>query len=282
MRPMGSWSADVGAGGAEAHSLFEVYDEYLVPLVFQAYAEDMLARVVGVAGMASGSLLEIAAGTGVVTRLLAAALPPEVAITATDLVPGMLERAERVGTTRPVTWEVADALALPYADESFDTVVCAFGAMFFHPHPAAFAEMRRVLRPGGRVLVSVWDRLEANDFASAVDGALREACPDDPPEFLRRTPYSYSDPEVIVADLLAAGFTATPLVETIPHRSRADAPLDVALAVCAGTPVRDEIQRHGPGSLARAIEATAVVLGERFGATDLDGAVSAIFVTVAR
>ncbi len=110
----------------------------------------------------------------------------------------------------------------------------------------------------------------------------RAACPDDPPEFLRRTPYAYSDPEVIVADLAAAGFTAAPVVETIAHRSRADSALDVALAVCAGTPVRDEIQRHGPGSLARAIDAAAAALGKRFGATDLDGAVSALFVTVAR
>ena len=279
MQAMGSWSADVGA---ETHTLFEVYDEYLVPLVFQAYAEDMVARIAGIAGLESGSLLEVAAGTGVVTRLLAAALPPEVAITATDLVPGMLARAEQVGTVRPVTWEVANALALPYDDESFDTVACAFGAMFFHPHPAAFAEMRRVLRPGGRVVCSVWDRLEANDFAAVVDAALRAACPDDPPEFLRRTPYAYSDPEVIVADLAAAGFTAAPVVETIAHRSRARSPFDVALAVCAGTPVRDEIQRRGPGSLDRAIEATAAALEERFGAADLDGAASAIFVTVAR
>ncbi|WP_309604221.1 class I SAM-dependent methyltransferase, partial [Phenylobacterium sp.] len=77
----------------------------IVPLVFQAYAEDLVARVVSIAGMESGALLEVAAGTGVVTRLLAAALPPEVVITATDLVPGMLERAARVGTARPVTWE---------------------------------------------------------------------------------------------------------------------------------------------------------------------------------
>lgn len=282
MRPMGSWSAEVGAGDAESHTLFEVYDEYLVPLVFQAYAEDTVARVVSIAGMESGSLLEVAAGTGVVTRLLAAALPPAVAITATDLVPGMLARAEAVGTVRPVAWEVADALALPYDDESFDVVVCAFGAMFLHPHAAAFAELRRVLRPGGRLLCSVWDRLEANDFAAVVDAALRAACPDDPPEFLRRTPYAYSDPEAIVADLAAAGFTAAPLVEMITHRSRAASALDVALAVCAGTPLRDEIQRHGPGALGRAIEATAAALGERFGAADLDGGVSAIFVTVAR
>jgi ubiquinone/menaquinone biosynthesis C-methylase UbiE len=153
MRPMGSWSADVGTGDAESHTLFEVYDEYLVPLVFQAYAEDTVARVVPIVGSGSGSLLEVAAGTGVVTRLLAAALPPDVAITATDLVPGMLARAEAVGAVRPVTWEVADALALPYGDESFDVVVCAFGAMFFHPHPAAFAELRRVLRPGGAAAV---------------------------------------------------------------------------------------------------------------------------------
>src|SRR4051812_47545061 len=109
-------------------SVFDVYDELLVPLIFQAYADDLAERC---ADLRSGSLLEIAAGTGVATRALATALPDSVTITATDVVPGMLERAQAVGTSRRVMWETADAMALPYEAESFDAVVCQFGAMFF-------------------------------------------------------------------------------------------------------------------------------------------------------
>lgn len=269
----------MGGDPTEGHPLFEVYDELLVPLVFQAYAEDTVDRV---ADVTEGALLETAAGTGVITRLLAARLPAAVAITATDLVPGMLQRAEQVGTARPVTWEVADALDLPYADASFDVLVCGFGAMFFAPHADAFAEAHRVLRPGGRLVFSVWDRLEANELSWAVNGAMHRLFPDDPPGFLARTPYGYSDPDVIVADLAAGGFTATPVVERIGHRCRAATATDVARALCAGTPLRDELARRGPGVLDHAIEATAECLADRYGPRDLEADVAALFVTVTR
>lgn len=276
---MGRWSPEVGTDGVGTTSLFEVYDEHLVPLVFRAYADDLIGRL---AGMAAGAVLETAAGTGVVTRLLAERLPPEVAITATDLVPGMLERAERVGTARPVTWEVADALDLPYDDESFDVVVCQFGAMFFAPHVEAFAEARRVLRPGGRFLFTVWDRLDRNDFSAVVAAAVKEVFPDDPPGFLERTPYAYNDSDVITADLAAAGFTATPRLERLERPSRAHDAVDVARALCAGTPLRDEIQVRGPGALEEAVERTAARLADRFGAQDLEGRTAAVFVAAVR
>src|SRR6478609_6527109 len=149
-------------------SVFDAYDELLVPLVFEAYADDLVRRLTD---LQAESILEVAAGTGAATRAMAASLPDSVSITATDLVPGMVERGRRVGTARPVTWDQADAMALPYEPESFDVVVCQFGAMFFNPKPAAFAEARRVLRPGGRLLFSVWNGLEHNEFAAVVNDA---------------------------------------------------------------------------------------------------------------
>src|SRR6478752_817572 len=109
-------------------SVFDVYDELLVPLCFQGYADDLATRL---GDVTSGDVLVVACGTGVDTRVLADALPASVAVTATDLVPGMVERAQERGTSRAVTWDVANALALPYDDGSFDVVVCQFGAMFF-------------------------------------------------------------------------------------------------------------------------------------------------------
>ena len=269
----------MGAEDGFTKSMFEVYDDLLVPLFFQAYAEDVVPQL---AGMRTGSILEVAAGTGVVTRLLAATLPAEVAITATDLVPGMVEWAERVGTARAVTWAQANAMSLPCEGESFDVVVCQFGAMFFVPRADAFAEVRRVLRPGGRFLFSVWDRLEANELPSAVCDIVKGFFPDDPPGFLERTPYGYNDPEMIADDLRAGGFEAPAVIEVVEHASTAARPDAVATALCAGTPMRDEIERMAPGRLGEMIEKTAAELAERYGPGDLTGPTRALFVTAVK
>jgi len=124
----------------------------LVPLIFEAYAKEMAKRVQKVSPR---RLLEIAAGTGVLTRALAAISGAGAQITASDLNSEMLEEAARIGTPRPVEWRQADALALPFEKESFDVVVCQFGVMFFGDKQQAFSEARRVLVPGGVLLFSV-------------------------------------------------------------------------------------------------------------------------------
>ena len=259
--------------------MFDVYDELLVPLVFHDYASDAVDRL---ADLRHGAVLEVAAGTGAATRALAAALPGEVSITATDLVPGMIERAQQVGTARPVTWEQADVMALPYQSESFDAVVCQFGAMFFDPKPEAFAEMRRVLRPGGRLVCSVWDHVSHNEFAAVVIDAMQRRFPDDPPRFLDHRPYEYHDPAAVSADLRAGGFGTPPFAQTVARVSRAATPVDAAAAFCAGTPMRDELEGRGPDALGSAITAAADALADRFGPADLEGRISALFVETMR
>src|SRR5271169_5386871 len=152
-----------------AGSIPEVYDTYLVPLIFEPYARDLARRLMA---RCPRTVLEIAAGTGVVTRALATLLLSSVELVATDLNQPMLDRASSVGTCRPVEWRQADAMALPFADGRFDAVVCQFGAMFFPDRPRAFAQARRVLAPGGALLFSVWDRIEENEFAATVTEAL--------------------------------------------------------------------------------------------------------------
>lgn len=144
-------------------SIPELYDEYMVPLIFEPYAADLASRVVM---RRPSCLLEIAAGTGVVTRHLASALAPEVRIVATDLNQAMLDRAVAVGTTRPVEWRQADATQLPFSDESFDVVVCQFGAMFFPDKPKAFSEVKRVLRSGA----TAWCVLSRNTALPRMTG----------------------------------------------------------------------------------------------------------------
>ncbi|MGE5615350.1 MAG: class I SAM-dependent methyltransferase, partial [Bacillota bacterium] len=142
-----------------AGSIPQIYEENLVPLIFLPYAEDLVQRL---RGRQLSRILEIAAGTGAVTRVMAAGLAPEVSIVATDLNPAMLEQARKRGTARPVEWKQADAMALPFGDGEFDAVACQFGAMFFPDKARAFAEVRRVLKPNGVFVFSVWDRIVDN------------------------------------------------------------------------------------------------------------------------
>ena len=170
-------------------SIARLYETNLVPLIFEPYAADLVNRLV------SRSLirvLEIAAGTGVVTRALASVLPERVSIVATDLNQAMLDQASVVGTRRPVEWRQADAMQLPFADGSFDAVVCQFGVMFFPEKSKAFSEARRVLMPGGVFIFNVWDRITENEFADTVTNALESIFPTDPPRFMARTPHGMS------------------------------------------------------------------------------------------
>ena len=130
-----------------AGSIPQLYERYLVPLIFEPYAVDLASRVML---RHPSRVLEIAAGTGVVTRHLAKVLPLSVSIVATDLNQPMLDHAAAIGTTRPIEWRQAEAMQLPFPNEAFDVVVCQFGVMFFPDKVRAFSEARRVLRPGSR------------------------------------------------------------------------------------------------------------------------------------
>jgi ubiquinone/menaquinone biosynthesis C-methylase UbiE len=181
-----------------AGSIPKLYDTHMVPLIFEPYAQDLVQRL---KTKPVSQLLEIAAGTGVVTRALAAGLDAGTAIVATDLNQAMLDHAATVGTKRAVQWRQADAMKLPFADGSFDAVVCQFGAMFFPDKGKAFAEARRVLRRGGVFLFNVWDRIEDNEFADVVTEALAGVFPEDPPRFMVRVPHGYHERSLIARDL---------------------------------------------------------------------------------
>ena len=260
-----------------AGSIPELYDTYLVPLIFESYATDLARRL---AARSPGRVLEIAAGTGVATRALATALPSSVDIVATDLNQPMLDRAASVGTCRPIEWRQADAMALPFGDGSFDVVVCQFGAMFFPDKPRAFAQARRVLVPGGVLVFNVWDRIEQNEFAATVTDALETLFPHDPPRFLARTPHGYCESEVITQDLAMGGFTGPPLIETVADRSRAASSRIPAVAYCQGTPLRNEIESRDAAGLASATAHCADALARRFGTGAVDGKIQAHIVAV--
>ena len=258
-------------------SIPQIYQQHLVPLIFEAYAADLAKRA---ASIAPKCVLEIAAGTGVVTRQLAATLPGDATIVATDLNQPMLDVAAAIATAREVEWRRADALDLPFADASFDAVVCQFSAMFFPDKAKAFSEARRVLRPDGAFLFNVWDRIEANEFADTVTKALETVFPDDPPRFMARTPHGYHDARVIAADLSRAGFAARPQIDTVTARSRASSFRIPAIAYCQGTPLRTEIEARGATRLEEATDVAAEAIAQRFGRGAVDGRMQALVVTI--
>jgi ubiquinone/menaquinone biosynthesis C-methylase UbiE len=261
-----------------AGSIPALYDRYLGPLIFEPYAADLAARV---ASGPAGRVLETAAGTGILTHALRASLTGESEIVATDLNQAMLDfAAARPGGER-VQWRQADALSLPFPDHSFSAVACQFGAMFFPDKVAGYREALRVLRPDGRFVFSVWDRIEENEFTDVVTKAVAALFPADPPYFLARTPHGYHDIERIGAELAAAGFSRID-IETVARRSRALSPRDPAIGFCQGTPLRNDIEARDPSRLGEATDAATAALAVRFGPGPIEGKIQALVITASR
>jgi len=257
-------------------SIPELYDRSLVPLIFQPYADDLAERV---RKLNPRDLLETAAGTGAVTRAIAALLPGSARMVITDLNDAMLDYARStIGQETRIDWKQADALALPFSDQTFDVVICQFGVMFFPDKVQGFREARRVLRSSGTYLFSVWDSLSDNEFADVVTSSLAEMFPQDPPQFLARTPHGHHDAEEIRQGLLAAGFSHVEF-ETLEHVSRCASPREPAVAYCQGTPLRNEIIARDPSCLEAATQHATAALARRFGPGPIEGRIRAIVFT---
>ena len=253
-------------------SVPENYDRYMVPLIFEPYAVDLAQRA---ASLSARGILETAAGSGVVTRALAPKLSPSASYVVTDLNQPMLDyAASRQPPDNRLTWRQADALALPFEDATFDLVCCQFGAMFFPDRTSGYREARRVLKPGGRFLLSVWDRIEENVFADNVTNALAEIFPNDPPRFLVRTPHGYHDTTLIRSELEDAGFSRV-VIETIAKQSRASSPRLPAIAYCQGTPLRNEIEARDAEKLEVATDYVASVISDRHGSGEVAAKIQA-------
>ena len=261
-----------------AGSIPKLYDALMVPLIFEAYAAH-LAELVALSS--PRSVLETAAGSGVVTRALAPRLSADARYVVTDLNQPMLDyAATRQGSDSRIKWQQADALNLPFADASFEVVCCNFGAMFFPDRVAGYAEARRMLRPGGRFVFSVWDRIEENAFADEVTNAVAELFPYDPPRFLARTPHGYHDVALIREELTRAGFTEIG-IEGHEEVSRAPSARDAATAYCQGTPLRNEIEARDAGLLQLATDRATEAIATRHGEGPVAGKIRAYVIVAA-
>lgn len=235
----------VNADRRWSESMPMAYEQFLVPVVFRPFAEDLTARA---AALHPRRILELAAGTGVLTAdLLAAA--PSAEVTATDLNESMVA----FGSARApgAVWRQADAQRLPFPDGAFDLVVCQFGVMFFPDRIEAFTEVRRVLAPGGRFLFNTWGPLGTHGFEVALQAGLERAFPVDPPRFFQTVPHGYANPAVVAADLAAAGFAVEDEQE-LTLQGRATSTADLATGYLTGTPVRAAVEERGDGTAVRA------------------------------
>jgi ubiquinone/menaquinone biosynthesis C-methylase UbiE len=249
-------------------SMPEFYDRFLVPELFEPFARDLAGRL---QGMFSGQVLEIAAGTGVVTRALARILPSAVRITATDLNPAMLEQAKSHAGLERVLWQEADALALPFPDQMFDRVVCQFGVMFFPDKQAAFREVLRVLKPGGQFLFNVW-----GDAA----GTVRQEASRMVAQLLARDQATlrapaYNDIAAVRAELVVAGFTSA-TAEKLTERGYSSSAREAAIANCHGGLLRAHIETHAPDRLDEITDAVAAAIAACFGNGPIDAPLYAI------
>jgi ubiquinone/menaquinone biosynthesis C-methylase UbiE len=259
-------------------SMPEFYDRHLGALFFQPYADDLADRL---SSLTAGTLLETAAGTGIVTETLARRLPLSVRIVATDLNQPMLDHAKTKPGVGRVTFQQADALALPFPDDGFDVLICQFGVMFFPDRQQGFREARRVLKPGGRLLFNVWDRIDRIPPSHAVVAGLQRRYPAHPSWFLERTPSGYHDPDIIRADLRAAGF-ADCRIDTVVRTGHATSPRGVALGLCQGSPLRAEIEALDPTGLEAATDAAAAMVAERCGEGAFETPLRALVVETTR
>ena len=252
-------------------SIPENYDRYLGPAFFEPFAKDITARL---SGERPANVLEIACGTGILTRLLRDTLAPAVQFVATDLNPGMFAFAQgKFSANQNIKWQQADVVALPFLDGSFDAVVCQFGLMFVPDKQTAMRECYRVLSPRGVFLFNVWDSIERNPIGRIAHQTIASFFDRDPPDFYE-LPFGFYDADRIRALLQRAGFKSIEeSLVTLACRSSAAA--DLAIGLVRGNPVATAIEERGV-DVENVIRAVSGKIAERYGAAPVESTMQAL------
>jgi SAM-dependent methyltransferase len=256
----------------------EQYERYLAPLFFNPYADDLVARVAVTDGM---KVLEVACGTGIVTRRLVERLGDRGTVIATDLNEAMFAHARtRLPRRGDAQYRTADGTSLPFESRSFDAVVCQFGLMFFPDKAAGVREAFRVLRPGGVYLLNVWDALDHNPVPRITLATLQEFFPTDPPTFYT-VPFVCHDGAVLDALLRDAGF-AEIRCERVAKEGESPSAVDAATGLIEGNPVYGEIVQRRPDAVAEIKAALAARLARELGDRPLRAPLRALVATARR
>jgi ubiquinone/menaquinone biosynthesis C-methylase UbiE len=259
-------------------SIPENYDRYLGPCLFEPYAADIAKRVNVFEG---GSVLEIACGTGVATRHLRESLPKSATLVASDLNEAMLAYAAgKFGPNDSIEWKQADATALPFADASFDAVVCQFGLMFFPDKAAALREVHRVLIPGGAFVFNVWDSIDKNELAQIAHQTVSAFFEHDPPTFYQ-VPFGLYQQDLIMELLGTAGFK-DPHISVLAKIGVSPSAADIAQGLVEGNPVIVEINQRATADVQTIEAAVAAAVASRCGDRPVSSKLQALICTTRR
>ena len=253
------------------------YEHGMAPAMFVDFAEDMARRV---AAESPATVLEVAAGTGLVSRRLRDRLPAEATLLVTDLSPPMLDVAKsKFRSGERVEFAQMDGTQLDLADESFDAVVCQFGIMFFPDKPKGMREARRVLRPGGRYWFSVWDSHRHNPFARIAHSTIGSFFPNDPPPFYL-LPYGYASIDLIKETLLDVGFDD--IAAFVLRQDRVIDPGQLARGMVYGNPVIEQIRARGGADPEEVVNALAAAFRRELGVSPCHSTMQTITISARR
>ena len=263
----------VNVAASFSGSIPEYYDSCLGPAWFDAFAEDLAQRL---PVRPPGDVLELACGTGILTRRLRARLDPSCRLVASDLSKAMLDfaRSKMIGR-QGIEWREADAARLPFGDGEFGAVLCAFGVMFAPDKRAVMSEARRALKPGGILLFNVWDRIEDNPHAAANAEVLERLFPGDE-EIRFRMPFEMHD-ATLLRQLLAEARFQDIRVENKRIEVRGVSARNIAIGQIRGTPRSLPLEKRGV-SLDAVVEQVAAALAKIGGADPYRGPANAVVV----
>lgn len=259
-------------------AIVRMYDETLGPVYFEPYAEETAGRVAAIKPL---HVLETACGTGRVTVNLHKRLPDTTEITATDISADMMALAqEKLSAANNISWKVADAMNLPYAHESFDVIVCQFGLMFFADKAKAFAEAWRLLRKGGRIIFTTWDKLSLNPVAAAGRNILTDFFDGVPPASLKAA-FSMTDKNELQHLAEEAGFTEIK-IESVNKPCIAESAEALAMAQVDGSLIANAIREKDADAIPVIREQIAETIAKNFGNHPVKSTMQAIYLTAVK
>lgn len=241
----------------------ENYDTYLGPLIFEFSAKDLAERV-NKKVSTDASILETACGTGISTEFLRSFLPESTTIVATDLNDAMLSVARsKRGNLKGVTYQVADAIDLPFKNEQFDAVVCQFGIMFYPDKLKGLQEMVRVLKPNGFIVFNVWDSFAENKAFGIMQEKIATFFEKDPPTFLE-TPFGFNDIDYIT-DLMKQAGIENIEHDTVTSTTNKFSTTHIAKGGVIGNPTIGEINERATADDTTIIKEVAAALEKEYG-----------------